>query len=122
MPKFRSKVKVIQAGNAASVNILFSIPIIITIQGHMFDIYSMVSEMHDNVDWVLGVKDIVELEAEKSIRELKFKFLNGSVPVFPAKAPKANSTWDIRLLGYYEIFSKEFCNKVCVIMIPLNTY
>ena len=42
----------------------------------MFEIYSMVSETHGDVDLVLGVKYFVELEAELSIRELKFNFLN----------------------------------------------
>ena len=42
----------------------------------MFKIYAMVSEIHDNVDLVLRVKDFVELEGEISMRELTFKFLN----------------------------------------------
>ena len=53
-----------------------------TIQGHIFEIYAMVSEIHDNVNLVLGVKNFVELEGEISIRELTFKFLNRAVPIF----------------------------------------
>ena len=34
----------------------------------MFHIYTMVSETHDNVDFVLGVKIYVEVEAEVSMR------------------------------------------------------
>ena len=49
----------------------------------MFEINTMIPEIHGNVYLVLGVKNIVELEAELSMRELKFKFLNRSVPVFP---------------------------------------
>ena len=82
-PKFSSKANIIQVGNEASANILFIIPIIITIQGHMFDIYSMVSEIHDSVDLVSSVKTFVQLEVEISIKLLKFKFLNRSLPVFP---------------------------------------
>ena len=37
LPKFSSKAKVIQVGNGDSVNILFIIPIIITIQEYMFE-------------------------------------------------------------------------------------
>ena len=44
----------------------------------------MVSETHDNVDLVLGVKLFNELKAEMSTRKLKFNFMNWSVPVFPA--------------------------------------
>ena len=46
LPKFSSKAKVTQVGNGASANILFIIPIIIATQGHMFEIYTMVSEIH----------------------------------------------------------------------------
>ena len=42
----------------------------------MFEIYTMVSEIYDNVDVVLGVKTFVELEAEICMREPKFKSLN----------------------------------------------
>ena len=58
LPKLSSKVKVIQIGNGESVNILLIIPIIITIQGHMFEIYVMVSEIHDSVDLVFRVKTL----------------------------------------------------------------
>ena len=37
-PLLISKANVIQVGNGANVNILLRIPIIITIQGHMFEI------------------------------------------------------------------------------------
>ena len=49
----------------------------------MCEIYTMVSEIHINVDLVLGVKHYVELEGEISRRELTFKFLNRAVPTFP---------------------------------------
>ena len=39
------------------VNILFIIPIIETIQGHMLEIYNMVSQMHNNVHLVVDVKN-----------------------------------------------------------------
>ena len=39
LPMLNSKAKVIQIGNRASVNILLIIPTIITVQGHMFEIY-----------------------------------------------------------------------------------
>ena len=82
LPKFILKVNVIQVGNGESVNTLFIIPIIMTIQGHMFEIYMMVSDIHDNVDSVFGVKNFEEVEGE-SRRELSFKFLNRVVPIFP---------------------------------------
>ena len=46
--------------------ILFAISIHITIQGHMFEIYTIVSEKHVTVHLVLS-SNIVELETELSI-------------------------------------------------------
>ena len=67
LPNFSSKVQVIQEGNGESINIRLIIALILKIQGHMFEIYTMVSEIHDNVDLVLGVKNLVELEGEISM-------------------------------------------------------
>ena len=52
----------IQVGNGHYVSVLFVIPITIDIHGHRFEIYTLVSEIHENVDIVLGIKNIFELE------------------------------------------------------------
>ena len=83
MHRFSFKAQVTQVGNGGSINIFFIIPIIFTIQDPIFEIHRMVSEIHDNVDQVLCVKHFVELEAKLSMRDLKFKFLNRSILVFP---------------------------------------
>ena len=49
----------------------------------MFQIYTMVSEIHVNADLVLGVKKCGEFEAEISMSELKLKLLNRTFLVFP---------------------------------------
>ena len=46
LPKFMSQTQIIQVGNRQYVSVLFLIPIIIDIQGHRFEIYTLVSEMH----------------------------------------------------------------------------
>ena len=56
-------------------------PIIMT--GHMFEIYTIISEIHDSVYLVLGVKNFVELEGEIRLRDITFKLLNRAVPIFP---------------------------------------
>ena len=43
-------------GNGRCVSILFVIPIIIDVHGHRFENYTLVSEIHENVDLVLGIK------------------------------------------------------------------
>ena len=81
--KFASKMQRIQVGNGQCVNILFIIPVIRDIHGHRFEIYTLVSEIHENVDLVLGIKNVFKLEGVINSRDYCFKFLNRSVSIFP---------------------------------------
>ena len=67
------------------VSVLFIIPVIIDIHGHRLEIYTLVSEIHENVDLVLGIKNVFELEGVINSRDCCFKFLNRSVPIYPKK-------------------------------------
>ena len=49
-PKFQSAIRHLQVGNGALVPLLFKI------QGHNFEVYTLVSEIQDKMDLVLGVK------------------------------------------------------------------
>ena len=62
LPKFTLKTQTIQVGNGQHVSVLFIIPVIIDIEGHRLEIYTLVSEIHNNVDLVLGIKNVFELE------------------------------------------------------------
>ena len=62
MPKFTSSTRRIQVGSEIYVDVLFVILVIITIQNHRFEIFTLVSEIHENVDLVLGIKNLFELE------------------------------------------------------------
>ena len=62
MPEFTSTTRRIQVGNGHYVGVLFVIPVVITIQKHRFEIFTLVSEIHENVDLVLGIKNLFELE------------------------------------------------------------
>ena len=54
LPKFASKMQRIQVGNGQFVSVLFIIPIIIDVHGYTFEIYMLVSQIHENVNLVLG--------------------------------------------------------------------
>ena len=43
----------------------------------------LVSEIFDNVDMVLGIKNLFELEGVIDSRESSFRFLSRSIPIFP---------------------------------------
>ena len=55
------------------------------IHGHRFKIYTLVFEIHENVDLVLGIKNVFELEDAINSRDCHFEFLNRSVPIYPEK-------------------------------------
>ena len=96
LPKFSSHTQRIQVGNGQYVGVLFVIPVIIDIHGHRFEIYTLVSEIHENVDLVLGIKNVFELEGVIDLCNSCFSFLNRSIPFFPKEKteipPKAQRT------------------------------
>ena len=83
LPEFATTMQKIQVGNGQCVGVLFIIPAIVEIDGHRFEIYTLVSEMHENVDLVLGIKNVFELEGVINSRDCQFEFLNRSVPIYP---------------------------------------
>ena len=54
-----------------------------TIQNHRFEIFTLVSEIHENVDLVIGIKNLFELEGVIDSRDSCVNFLNRSIPFFP---------------------------------------
>ena len=52
--------------------VLFVIPVIIEINGHRLEVFTLVSEIFDNVDMVLGIKNLSELEGVIDSRGVKF--------------------------------------------------
>ena len=62
LPKFAPTTQRIQVGNGHYVAVLFIIPAVIEVHGHIFNVFTLVSEIHDNVDLVLGMQNAYELE------------------------------------------------------------
>ena len=83
LPKFSSNTQRIQVGNRQYVSVIFVIPVIIYICRHRFEIFTLVSEIHDNVDLVMGMKNIFELEGMIDLQDSRFSFLSRSIPFFP---------------------------------------
>ena len=82
LPNFASKTQRIQVENGKFISVLFIIPIIIDIHGHRFKIDILLSEIHENVDLVIGIKNIFELGGIMNSWESCFSFLNRSIPFF----------------------------------------
>ena len=85
LPKFVSKTQRFQVGNGQYVGVLFVILVIVEICGHRLEVFTLVSEMFDNVDMVLGIKNIFELEGVIDSCETCFRFLSRSIPIFSRK-------------------------------------
>ena len=82
LPKFSSNTQKIQVGNGQYVSVLFVIPVIIDKHGHRFEIFTLVSEIHDNVDLVMGMKNIFKPEGVIDSSDSCFSFLSRSIPFF----------------------------------------
>ena len=83
LPKFFSKTQRMQVGNGQYVGVLFVILVIVKINKHRLEVFTLVSEIFDNVDMVLGIKNFFELEGVIDSRESSFRFLSRSIPIFP---------------------------------------
>ena len=46
------------------------------IQGHLFEIYTIVATLHEGIDLVIGMKNMVELEGILNTRTSSFDFLS----------------------------------------------
>ena len=68
----------LQVGNGALVPTLFVIPLVFKIDGPNFEVYTLVSEIQDKMDLILGVKNIFELEGIINTRTCSMSFLNRS--------------------------------------------
>ena len=79
----------IQVGNGQYVGVLFVMPVIMTIQNHRFEIFTPVSEIHENVDLVIGIKNLFELEGVIDSRNSCVYFLN-RVNTFLSKKKKVS--------------------------------
>ena len=107
-PTFASRTQ-IHVGNGHFVSVLFIIPIIIDIHRHRFEKYTLVSEIYENIDLVLGIKNIFKLEGVINSWDCCFNFWHRSLQLFSnrmhgieakrTEINKGRSTiyrWDIR--------------------------
>ena len=83
MPKFASYTQRIQIRNGQYGGVLFVISVIVDACGHRFEMFTLVSEILENVDLVLGIKNIFELEGVIDSHDSSFSFLNRSILFFP---------------------------------------
>ena len=64
--KSNSAIRNLQVGNGELVATLFVIPFVFKVGKHLFKVYTLVSEIQQNMDIILGVKNMFEIEGEVS--------------------------------------------------------
>ena len=55
-PKFNSTIRNLQVGNEELVVTLFVIPFVFKVGNHLFEVYTLASEIQQNIDIILGVR------------------------------------------------------------------
>ena len=121
LPKFASKTQRIQVGNGQFVSVLFIIPVIVDIHGHRFEIYTLVSEIHENVDLVLGIKNVFKLEGVINSQDCCFNFLYRSLSIFP-KEHNVLKPKEQKLIKVKAPFIDEISGLVIIKILDGNTY
>ena len=66
LPKFVSRTKNILVGSDHDVGVLFVTSVVVNLHG--FEVYTLVSDIHDNVDMVMGIRIAYETEGVINIR------------------------------------------------------
>ena len=112
-PKFASKTQRIQVRNDQYIGVLFVIPVIIEICSHRLEVFTLVSEIFDNVDMVLGIKKLFELEGVIGSCESCFRFLSRSLPLFP-RGQVVVKPGEKKLIPIESLFVKEISGMAIV--------
>ena len=59
------------------------IPILFMSNGHVFEIFTIVAEIDDEMDLVFAFKNMTETEGMLNTRTGEYDFIGRSIPVFP---------------------------------------
>ena len=60
----------------------FVIPVTVNIRGHIVEIYTLFSEIYDNLNLAIGLKGMHKFEGYLFTQDLCFRFLRRSVPLY----------------------------------------
>ena len=97
----------IKIGNGAVIPVDFVFPVQIMIQWHLFEMYTIVAALHESIDIVIGMKNMVELEGILNTRTSSFDFLSRSIPIYPQNDLKGDKAY-IKIVAP---FQKQICAR-----------
>ena len=111
LPKFASKIQRIQEMDSLSVYYLF----FIDIHGHRFEIYTLVTEIHKNVDLVLG--QCIQVRRSNKL----MRVFNRSLPIFPKECVVLKSK-EQKLINVTALFIDEISGLAIIKILDGSTY
>ena len=78
-------------------------------------------EIHENVDLVLGIKNVFKLEGIINSRDCCFKFLNRSVPIYPENKIVLKTN-EQKLVKFKAPFTDEISGMAIIKILDSSTY
>ena len=108
LPKYTSTCKAIMVGSGQCVSVLFVVPIVVTIGPHVFEIYTTVCDIHDGMDLVFGMQNMIETERELSARDGCYHFISRSIPIY-SLSNLTVQPGEVVLIRFKAPFSKPIC-------------
>ena len=94
---------------------------IIDVHRHRFEVYTLVLQIHEHVELVLGIKNVFELEGVMNSWDCCFKFLNRSLPIFQKECmvlkPKEQ-----KLIKVEPLFIDEISGLAIISILDGNTH
>ena len=83
LPKFVTTCVGIKIGNDSVITTLFVIPIQFMTNSHIFEIYTIVTEIDDGMGLVFGFKNMTETEGMLNTRTGEYDFIGRSITIYP---------------------------------------
>ena len=81
----------VKVGDDRKIPILFVVPTMVNIQGHIFEIFCLVADLGLSNDIILGLKGLMEIEGVVDVSQLQVRFKNRALSVFPIVNAKIKS-------------------------------
>jgi hypothetical protein len=83
LPKLKPLTKYVTVGDGRDIQTMFTIPLTFSVQGHVFEMYTIVLKTNKAHNLIWGIKAMIETETVISLRSLRVSFLNRSAPIVP---------------------------------------
>ena len=98
LPKYVPNLGPIRLGDGTLCTVDFIIPLIVTIENHVFEVFALITKM-GNSELILGMKELMELEATIDTPTFTCNFLNRSPLIRPMKTCEipVGKTLDVEL-------------------------